>query len=175
MKAIAFDGEFFELAVDDENGRALTVLRFMKKFWEKVQKILKCDKMSFLLGLRNEVIIRPPQNIAKAIYRKQKRIVASQRETSISKAENNDNFLLQDLPEEILNALDRLNTIASTQQACRINSDTQPEIIPDEEANNESQNTNNSSPDYEAALITLIAINVEKKHSIWRGLSLDYH
>ena len=106
MKAIAFDGEFFELAVDDENGRALTVLRFMKKFWERVQKIPKCDKMSFLLGLRNEVIIRPPQNIAKAIYRKQKRIVASQRETSISKAENNDNFLLQDLPEEILNALD---------------------------------------------------------------------
>lgn len=50
-KAIAFDGQFLELAVADDNGRPLTVLKFMKQFWEEVKSTNKISKRDTLLKL----------------------------------------------------------------------------------------------------------------------------
>ena len=50
VKVLAFDGQFAELAVKDEAGRPLTILRFMKQFWEETQKKDRKDKISGLLS-----------------------------------------------------------------------------------------------------------------------------
>lgn len=44
VKAVAFDGQFLEVSVVYDKERPLTVLRFMKLFWEKVQKIDRAQK-----------------------------------------------------------------------------------------------------------------------------------
>jgi hypothetical protein len=36
VKAVAFDGQFLELSVEDQDGNSLTICRFMKQFWESV-------------------------------------------------------------------------------------------------------------------------------------------
>ena len=41
IKAVTFDGQFLEIAVVDDSKKALTVLRFLKQFWEEVKSIDK--------------------------------------------------------------------------------------------------------------------------------------
>lgn len=52
VKTITFDGQFFEITVEDDKGIPLTVLRFMKRFREIVQYIDKVEKVSILVGLK---------------------------------------------------------------------------------------------------------------------------
>lgn len=65
VKVIAFDGQFLELAVSDASEKPLTVCKFMKALWEKVCKMPKNEKLSFLLHSSSQV--GSPQNIAKAL------------------------------------------------------------------------------------------------------------
>ncbi|VDI03707.1 Hypothetical predicted protein [Mytilus galloprovincialis] len=51
VKAIAFDGQFLELAVSDDCGRPLTICRFMKQFWDQVKRTDKAIKLTTLLNL----------------------------------------------------------------------------------------------------------------------------
>ncbi|XP_071139869.1 uncharacterized protein [Mytilus edulis] len=76
VKAVAFDGQFLELAVEDDKGRPLTVLRFMKFFWEKVQKIDRATKISTLLNLNKFPEITDDDSL-KANFEVQKDIVVN--------------------------------------------------------------------------------------------------
>ena len=53
VKAVAFDGQFLELSVEDEEGKSLTIGRFMKQFWESAKKIEKNVKKQYLLDMYN--------------------------------------------------------------------------------------------------------------------------
>ena len=53
VKAEEFDGQFLELSVEDEDGKSLTICRFMKRFWESVKKIEKNVKKQYLLDMYN--------------------------------------------------------------------------------------------------------------------------
>jgi hypothetical protein len=50
---VAFDGQFLELSLADEDGKSLTICRFMKQFWESVKKIEKNVKKQYLLDMYN--------------------------------------------------------------------------------------------------------------------------
>ncbi|CAC5357935.1 unnamed protein product [Mytilus coruscus] len=63
VKAIAFDGQVLEISVEDDKGIPLTVLRFIKKLWEKVQHIDKVEKVSHLIGLNNLNAIQSHQDL----------------------------------------------------------------------------------------------------------------
>lgn len=51
VKAVAFNG--LELSVEDEDGKSLTIGRFMKQIWESVKKIEKNVKKQYLLDMYN--------------------------------------------------------------------------------------------------------------------------
>lgn len=38
VKAVAFDGQFLELSIEDDDGKALTICRLMEKHWEADKK-----------------------------------------------------------------------------------------------------------------------------------------
>jgi hypothetical protein len=53
VKAVAFDGQFLEWFVEDEDGKSLTICRFMKQFWESAKKTEKNVKKQYLLDMYN--------------------------------------------------------------------------------------------------------------------------
>ena len=69
VKAIAFDGQFSEIAVNDPEKQPLTILQLMKRFWQKVQKLGKEEKLKALL--EGSVACPSPENISKASASKQ--------------------------------------------------------------------------------------------------------
>ena len=50
---MAFDGQFLELSLEDEDGKSLAICRSMKQFWESFKKIEKNVKKQYLLDMYN--------------------------------------------------------------------------------------------------------------------------
>ena len=51
VKAVAFDGQFLELAVADDEGNPLTLCRLDKKVWEKAKQVSKEKQISYFSNL----------------------------------------------------------------------------------------------------------------------------
>ncbi|CAG2230153.1 unnamed protein product [Mytilus edulis] len=163
-KAIAFDGQFLEIAIADDNGKALTVSKFTKQFWEDVKSTDKKVKRETLMKLNDMPNIKnmedlfakiqqvgSPENISKIFYKKQEKIVDEDEiEESIP---SQDGDILQYLPTEIISALDAeaIEIIKSLG-----NIDTSDLQDKTEDQNQESEDINLQDDDYEKALIAML-------------------
>lgn len=133
VRVVAFDGQFLEIAVEDDNGQPLTVCRFMKKYWSGVLKLTKPQKLAslfknytlprvqkkedlnenFILD-GNKIVLRKKikhvgstQNIAEALERKKKTSKEKDKaddDFNVEETEN-ENEILQYLPTEVIEKL----------------------------------------------------------------------
>ena len=55
VKAVAFDGQFLELSVTDDDGYPLTICKLMKKFWREVQEMPKPAKLTAIFAMVPEL------------------------------------------------------------------------------------------------------------------------
>ncbi|CAG2209236.1 unnamed protein product [Mytilus edulis] len=194
VKVIAFDGQFLEISVEDDKGIPLTVLRFMKKFWEKVQHIDKVDKVSHLIGLNNLNAIQSHQdltenfdiqgnniglklhhkvvasgiNITKALDRKTRQNERAQEDKELESTIDNEMYLLQYLLTEIITEMDEdaINMLREAGKAMTENTQLNDPLTDVQDFKPQQMN-------FEAALIDLIASKNPETDSTWESCSLD--
>ena len=51
VKAVAFDGQFLEISVEDENHRPLTLCRLQKQVWQEIVKVPKSNQINVFAGM----------------------------------------------------------------------------------------------------------------------------
>ena len=76
----------------------LTVLQFMKKHWQEVQKLSKEEKVTSLLNSDTKLAVPSPQNSTKAVTRKPTETVQPEQEMP---SFDEDHFI-QQVPVEVL-------------------------------------------------------------------------
>lgn len=74
VKAIVFDGQLLETAVEGDNGRTLTVFRLMKQFWERVNKIEKTVKLDSIMNMTTMSKINDMNDILKYFHVERKTV-----------------------------------------------------------------------------------------------------
>ena len=164
VKVIAFDGQFLEVATTGEDGQPLTILQFMKKYWQDVQKMTKEDKVSSLLN--SSLMVYSGCNISKAI-------TSTPKATELPELGESDTpivdeqYFMQQLPADILSELDE-EAITVVRQACQ--AAVQKKAEPEDDR---SDTHDTPQPqDYESALIELLASNPQFADK-WKTFTLD--
>ena len=165
VKTVAFDGQFLEISVTDNKGRPLTVLQFMKKFWDSVMKMDRNAKVEALLS--SETPVPSPQNITRAIAKKKEQ---DKKGSKLAEAERDsdlpDNYLIQYLPSEVVSQMDE-DLYQLVQQAGKAIVTKSSQTCLDDE------DSYSKTPDFEEALIALLITSNDKQSERWRSLTLD--
>ena len=134
VRAIAFDGQFVEIAVSDDNGTPLTTCRLQKEVWSECKKLSKQYQISHLASLNHIGKITSHTDLDKYIkcttrqangsfeiesiagypevhspLRLEQMVVKTKRSSSKSDGDDEccaEDYILQHLPTEIIDLLD---------------------------------------------------------------------
>ena len=162
VKVIAFDGQFSEIAVYDENKRPLTILQFMKCYWQKVQKLSREVKVNALL--EGGLVCPSPDNIRKVSETKKSLTLQSELDQedaeidSVLPAADNDNDSRLD------DTGPHASTDASQDNTSNLNHSADP---------NDTRPEGNLECNFEQILLALIAADPQRE-SKWKSCSLDH-
>lgn len=166
VKVIAFDEQFLELAVSDASEKPLTVCKFMKALWEKVCKMPKNEKLSFLLHSFSQV--GSPQNIAK----EKSKNVKSKDESKVDK-QCAVIDILKYLPEELLKELDE-ESMKSITEAGQMATYRNAKKNEEDQTNSEDSGvdmTDACTTDFKTLRETLISLNNGERSNFWSECS----
>ncbi|CAG2219837.1 unnamed protein product [Mytilus edulis] len=144
-KAIAFDGQFLEIAIADDNGKALTVSKFTKQFWEDVKSTDKKVKRETLMKLNDMPNIKNMEDLYHVFdcLRDRNGFSISVKDSAkIQQVGSPENITLDAEAIEIIKSLGNIDT-----------SDLQDKT---EDQNQESEDINLQDDDYEKALIAML-------------------
>ena len=197
-KVIAFDGQFLELSIEDSDGLPTTLCKFDKKVWEKAKSETKDKQIAHFSSLncitengkgsmivekqacgrldvsqQGFVQVYTPANIQYSFEAvKTMNTNNANQATSISpNDEAADDFILQYLPDDIVNSLD--DDILQAIQAANTNIMSKQRMNEEfMESEQNSAHNDDSDTVLESLLCALIASSSESREEKWHSMSL---
>jgi hypothetical protein len=151
IKAVAFDGQFLEVAITDDDGHPTTICKLQKQCWKEARQLSKkelYERLTAMCELDNAHVYTQ-QDIGKYMAERPK---CAPEENPNDEDESND-AILQHLPKEVIDALDdeAIGIIRSVSKKIT-------DFVPDSE-----EVPVECEPDFEAALCTLMIGPTAKK------------
>ena len=170
VKVVAFDGQFVEISVTDNTGKPLTILQFMKKFWNDVTKLDRNTKLDSLLT--SNKVVASPANIARIIYRTKETNKKKSGE-GVNGSDLSENYLIEHLPSEVVSQMDEdiFQLVRDAGKAMQKKYGQPAETRLDDEA--EREDSHAKTPNYEEALIAVLLATTTKNADKWRSCTLD--
>jgi hypothetical protein len=184
VKAVAFDGQFLELSLADEDGKFLTICRFMKQFWESVKKIEKNVKKQYLLDMYNMPKIETMDDVFRSFEytRKAGNDITLKLKSNVKSLGSPQNITtalkknkqLSSVEMEPNNDTDEnVETTSQQDESIDIRSKIEREKSASDDRDSHSEAVENiKNEDYEEALISLIAMSGDKTTK-WNEYSVD--
>ena len=184
VKAVAFDGQFLELSLADEDGKFLTICRFMKQFWESVKKIEKNVKKQYLLDMYNMPKIETMDDVFRSFEytRKAGNDITLKLKSNVKSLGSPQNITtalkknkqLSSVEMEPNNDTDEnVETTSQQDESIDIRSKIEREKSVSDDRDSHSEAVENiKNEDYEEALISLIAMSGDKTTK-WNEYSVD--